>query len=225
MRNPVWIHRVEGYNVISNVGCDKPLPQLQYMLIVSEVLSTEASYVWTMPPDGRFWNQIAYILCSQRWRSSIQTAKTRLEADCGSDHKLLIVKFRLKLKKVGKTIQVWPKSNPLQLYSGSDKQIQGNRSDRLPEELWTEVHDIVQGAWIKTIPVKKECKKMAVWGDLTNSCKKKRSKKQRRKGKINPLESRFQRRGRRDKKAYLSEQCKEIEENNGMKRQDIFKEN
>ena len=48
-------------------------------------------------------NQIAYILCSQRWRSSIQSAKTRLGADCGSDHELLIVKIRLKLKKVGKT--------------------------------------------------------------------------------------------------------------------------
>ena len=48
-------------------------------------------------------NQIDYILCSQRWRSSIQSAKTRPGADCGSDHELLIAKFRLKLKKVGKT--------------------------------------------------------------------------------------------------------------------------
>ena len=44
-----------------------------------------------------------YILCSQRWRSSVQSVKTRPEADCGSDHELLIAKFRLKLKKVGKT--------------------------------------------------------------------------------------------------------------------------
>ena len=48
-------------------------------------------------------NQIDYILCSQRWRSSIQSTKTRPGADCGSDHELLIAKFRLKLKKVGKT--------------------------------------------------------------------------------------------------------------------------
>ena len=54
-------------------------------------------------PDGRHWNQIDYILCSQRWRSSIQSAITRPEADCSSDHELLIAKFRLKLKKVGKT--------------------------------------------------------------------------------------------------------------------------
>ena len=48
-------------------------------------------------------NQIDYILCSQRWRSSIQSAKTRPGADCGTDHELLIAKFRLKLNKVGKT--------------------------------------------------------------------------------------------------------------------------
>ena len=59
-------------------------------------------YTWTSP-DGQHRNQIDYILCSQRWRSSIQSAKTRLGPDCGSDPELLIAKFRLKLKKVGKT--------------------------------------------------------------------------------------------------------------------------
>ena len=59
-------------------------------------------YTWTSP-DGQHRNQIDYILCSPRWRSSIQSAKTRPGADCGSDNELLIVKFRLKLKKVGKT--------------------------------------------------------------------------------------------------------------------------
>ena len=54
-------------------------------------------------PDGQHQNQIDYILCSQRWRNSIQSAKTRPGADCSSDHELLIAKFRLKLKKVGKT--------------------------------------------------------------------------------------------------------------------------
>ena len=59
-------------------------------------------YIWTSP-DGQYQNQTDYILCSQRWRSSIQSTKTRLGADCGSDHELLIAKFRLKLEKVGKT--------------------------------------------------------------------------------------------------------------------------
>ena len=53
-------------------------------------------------PDGQHQNQTDYILCSQRWRSSIQSAKTRPGADCSSDHELLITKLRLKLKKVGK---------------------------------------------------------------------------------------------------------------------------
>ena len=59
-------------------------------------------YTWTSS-DGQHQDQIDFILCSQRWRSSIQLAKTRLGADCGSDHELLIAKLRLKLKKVGKT--------------------------------------------------------------------------------------------------------------------------
>ena len=59
-------------------------------------------HTWTSP-DGQQLNQIDYILCSQRWRGSTQSAKTRPGADCGSDHELLIAKFRLKLNKVGKT--------------------------------------------------------------------------------------------------------------------------
>ena len=63
-------------------------------------------YIWTSP-DGQHRNQIDYILCRQRWRSSIQSTKTRLGADCGSDHELLIAKFRLKLKKVGKATRAF----------------------------------------------------------------------------------------------------------------------
>ena len=55
-----------------------------------------------LAPDGQYQNQIDYILCSQKWRSSIQSEKIRPGADCGSDHELLIAKFRLILKKVGK---------------------------------------------------------------------------------------------------------------------------
>ena len=78
-------------------------------------------YTWTSP-NGQYKNQIDYVLCSQRWRSSVQSAKTRPGADCGSDHELLITKFRLKLKKVGKTTRPfrWPKLNPLWLSSWDD---------------------------------------------------------------------------------------------------------
>ena len=105
-----------------------------------------------------------YILCSQRWRSSIQSAKTRLGADCGSDHELLIAKFRLKLNKVGKTTRPFRYDlNQIPYdYTGSDKQIQVIRSDRIPEELWAEVLDIVQEVEIKTIPKKKKSEK-AKW--------------------------------------------------------------
>ena len=63
-------------------------------------------YTWTST-DGQYQNQIDYTLRSQRWRSSIQLAKTRLGADCDSDHELLIAKFTPKLKKVGKTIRLF----------------------------------------------------------------------------------------------------------------------
>ena len=59
-------------------------------------------YTWTSP-DGQHQNQNDYILCSQRWKNSIQSAKTGLGAECGSDHELHIAKFRLKWKKAGKT--------------------------------------------------------------------------------------------------------------------------
>ena len=73
-------------------------------MVIANTLSQHKRqlYTWTSP-DGQHRNQIDHILCSQRQRSSIQSAKTRLGPDCGSDHKLLTAKFRLNLKKVGKT--------------------------------------------------------------------------------------------------------------------------
>ena len=73
-------------------------------------------YTWTSP-DGQHRNQIDYILCSKKWRSSIQSAKTRPGADCGSDHELLIAKFRLKLKKVGKTTRPFREGRLVKLFS------------------------------------------------------------------------------------------------------------
>ena len=187
---------------------------------------------------------IDYIIFSQRWRNSVQSAKTRPGADCGSDHELLIAKFRLKLKKVGKnsldhsvqfsrwvvsnslqphesqhvrppvhhqlpeftqthvhqmpsshliiccpllllppippsirvfsneSIQVWPKSNPLRLYGGSDKQIQEIGSDRL--SAWRTMDEgLWHCAWGRDQdhPQEKEIQKgkMVVGGGLRNS--------------------------------------------------------
>ena len=87
------------------------------------------------------------MLCSQRWRSSIQSAKTRPGADCGSDHEFLIAKFRLKLKKVGKTFRLFRydlNQNDYDYTAEVRNRFKGlNLIDRVPEELWTEVCDIV----------------------------------------------------------------------------------
>ena len=103
------------------------------------------------------------ILCSQRWRSSIQSAKTRPGSDCGSDHELLIGKFRLKLKKVGKTTRPFRydlNQVPYDYTVEVRNRFKGlDLIDRVPDELWMEVCDIVQETEIKTIPKKRNAKK------------------------------------------------------------------
>ena len=111
-------------------------------------------YTWTSP-DGQHQNQIDYILCSQRRRSSIQSSKTRPGADCGSDHELLIAKFGLKLKNIGKTTRPFKyglNQIPYDYTVEVKNRFKGlDLMDRVPEELR-----------IKTIPKKKKCKK-AKW--------------------------------------------------------------
>ena len=96
----------------------------------------------------------------------MQSTKTRPGADCGSDHELLIAKFRLKLKKVGKTIRLFRNDLnkiPYDYTVEVRNRLKGlDLIDRVPDELWTEVHDIVRESGIKTIPKKKKCKK-AKW--------------------------------------------------------------
>jgi len=95
--------------------------------------------------------------------------------------------------------------------------------DRVPEELWMEVCDIIEETGIKTIPKTKKGK-MVVWRGLTNHYEKKRSERQRRKEIYIHLNAEFQRIARKDKKASLSVQCKEIEENNRMRKtRNLFK--
>ena len=122
-------------------------------------------YTWTSQ-DGQHQYQINYIVCSQWWRSSVQSAKTRPGADCGSDHELLIAKFRLKLKKVGKSTRAFRydlNQIPYDYTVEVRNRFKGlDLIDRLPDELWTEAHDIVQETRIKTVPTEKKCKK-AKW--------------------------------------------------------------
>ena len=104
-----------------------------------------------------------YILCSQRWRSSIQSTKKRPGADCESDHELIITKFRLKLKNLGKTARPFRYDliqTPYDYTVEVRNRFKGlDLIDRVPDELWNEVHDIEQETGIKTIPMEKKCKK------------------------------------------------------------------
>ena len=98
--------------------------------------------------------------------------------------------------------------------------------DRVPKELWTEIHDIVQETRIKTIPKKKKCQKTKWLSEeaLQIAMKSRKVKSKREKERYTHLIAEFQRQARRDKKAFLSDQCKEIEQNNRMgKTRDLFK--
>ena len=115
--------------------------------------------MWTSP-DGQYQNQIDYIICSQGWISSIQAAKTRREAEYGSDHELLIAKIRFKLKKAGKTTRPFRYDLNQLSYDYSVKvtnRFKGlDMIDRVPEELWMEFCNTAQDMLIKTIPKKKK---------------------------------------------------------------------
>ena len=165
-------------------------------------------YTWTSP-DGQHRNQIDYILCSQRWRSPIQSAKTRQGADCGSDHELLIAKFRLKLQKVGKT------SRPFRY-----------DLNQIPYDYTVEMRNRFKGldlieclmnyGWMfvtlqetgsKTIAKKKKCRK-AKWLSeeaLQTAVKRREAKSKGEKERYKHLNAEFQRIARRDKKVFLSD--------------------
>ena len=179
-------------------------------------------------PDGQYWNQIDYILCSQRWRSSVQLVKTRLGADCGSNHELLIAKFRLKLKKVGKT------TRPLRCdlnhvpYDYTVEVANKFKGLDMIDSVWRTMdwgswH--VQEAVIKTSPPKKKLKKTKWLSEETLQIVEKREAKG--KGEKKDIyiwiQSSKEQQGER-KKGFLSDQCKETEENNRIgKTKDLFK--
>ena len=152
------------------------------------------------------------------------------ELTMAQNYELLIAKFRLKLKKVEETTRPFrydlnqiPYDYTMEVRNRFKKFV---LIDRVPEELWTEVCDIVQEAGIKTISKKKKCKK-AQW--LSEEALQKAEKRREAKGKGQKerdahLNAEFQRIARRDKKAFLSDQCKETEEDKRMgKTRDLFK--
>ena len=142
---------------------------------------------------------------------SVQSAKTRPGADCDSDHKLLITKFRLKLKKVGKTARPFRydlNQIPYDYTVEVRNRFKGlNLIDRAPDELWNEVRDIVQERGIKTISMEKKCKK-AKWlsGEALQIAVKREAKSKGEKARYTYLNAEIQRIARRDKKAFLGDQ-------------------
>ena len=119
-------------------------------------------YTWTSP-HGPYWNQIDYILCSQRWRISLHSAKTRLGADCGSDHELHTAKFRLKLDKAGKTTR--PFRYDLNQIPYDYKVEVTNRFkeldliDRLPENYERRFVTLYRRQWSRPSPRKRNIKR------------------------------------------------------------------
>ena len=164
--------------------------------------------------------------------NSTQSAKTRPGIDCGSDHELLIAKFRIKLKKEGKTTRPFRYGINQVSYDyivEVTNRFKGlDLINRVPDELWMEVHDIIQKTEIKTIPKKKKCKKAKWLSEETLQIAVKRrevkSKGEKERYTHLNLNAEFQRIAWKDKKAFLNDQCKKIEENNRMRKtRDLFK--
>ena len=134
--------------------------------------------------------------------------KNKTGADCGSDHELLITKFRLKLKKVGKTTRLCRydlNQTPYDYTVEVRNRFMGlDLIDRVPDELWNEVRDTVQETGIKTIPMEKKCRK-AKWlsGEALQIAMKRREVKSRgEKERYKHLNAEFQRIARRDQRAF-----------------------
>ena len=161
-------------------------------LVIANILFQQHKrllYTWTSP-DGQYWNQIHYILCSQRWRSSTQSAKTRPGADCGSDHELLIAKFRFKLKKVGKTTRPFRydlNQIPYKYTVEVTNRFKGVDLIECLKNYGRRFLILYRRWWSKPSPRKRNAKRQnGCLRSLTNNWEKKRSKRQRRKRKIYP---------------------------------------
>ena len=152
-------------------------------------------------------------------------SKTRPGANCGSDHELLIAKFRLELKKVWKTTRSFRydlNQIPYDYTVAVRNRFKGlDLIDRVPDELWTEVSDIVQETGIKTIPIENKCKKAKCLSEealqIAVTIREVKSKGE--KERYSHLNAEFQIIARRDKKAFLSDQYKKKKKKNRGKQQ------
>ena len=193
------------------------------MLVIANTLFQQHKrrlYTWTSP-DGQHRNQTDYIICSQRWRSSIQSAKTRPRADCGSDHELLISKSRLKLKNVGKPTRPFRYDLNQTPYYYTVKVTNRFKRLDLVECLKHCRHKFItlyRKQWQKPSERKKKStrKQVVVWGGLQIAEERREEKGKGERERYIQLSAAFQRIARGDKNTFLPKQCKEIDKNNRM---------
>ena len=176
-------------------------------------------YTWTSP-NGQYRNQIDFILCQQRWKSSIASTKTLPGADCGSDHQLLVAKVKLKLCKIKKsTIQKrFNVDNISPRYAVEVK----NSFDSLssdgkdPEELWREIRDTTIKIVEKHVPYQKP-KKTDKWlsdNTIKVADQRRMAKARGNKEEVKKLSAQFQREARKDKERQLNEYCQHLDDAN-----------
>jgi exonuclease III len=186
-------------------------------------------YTWTTP-NGQHRNQIDYILCNRRWKSSITSVKTRPGADCGTDHELLLACFRIKLKQHHKPthtakpdLQNIPYKYKVEVKNRFDAL---NLIDKEPEELWQEIRDIINDETKRNIPTIPKKKKNNWISSSTLEIAKRRqeAKANGNRQAFTKLNADFQRAVRKDKEKQIMQDCEQVEEYNkkGMTR-DLFK--
>ncbi|XP_049739840.1 craniofacial development protein 2-like [Elephas maximus indicus] len=174
---------------------------------------------WTLP-DGTHRNQIDYIYGKRRWKSSISSVRTRPGADCGTDHQLLICKFKLKLKKIRASLQE-PKYELEYIPPEFRDRLKNrcdtlNTSDRRPDELWNDIKDIIHEESKRSLK-RQERKKRPRWMSektLKLALELGAAKAKGRIDEVKELNRRFQRASQEDKVKYYNDMCKELEMEN-----------
>ena len=187
-------------------------------------------YTWRSP-DQTTRNQIDYIICKTRWRSSVRRVTTLPGADCGTDHNLLIADVKIKLKRIKRakqTLRYDVENIGLEFAVEVKNRFNGLQlADREPEELWNDIRDIVKETADKRVPKAKR-KKVTKWlsdeavkiADERREVQNKGDDKEYRR-----LNAAFQRRARQDKEQGIKEKCRQIEERNKMGRtRDLYSE-
>ena len=175
-------------------------------------------YTWTSP-DGKYRNQIDYVLIKQRWKSMVRDVQTRPGADCGTDHELLVATLKLKLKRLkrGERLTRYVCKGIIPEYREEIK----NRFEALnleeatkADDIWEEMKKVIHEEATIHVP-KRERKKISPWLS-TDAIKiaeeRRRARAAGNRDQVKVMNGRFQKQARIDKEVYLNERCKEMEE-------------